>query len=416
MSKTAAVFCPNPGIDRVYYVDSHLYAGNLYRTGRAEICLGSKGANAALALKKEGVRVTVYTFSGGTAGEMAEKMLLARGVKVITIPTACGVRENVKLVEPDGKTTEINELGGPVGEEETERLLSLLEKGRYDALLLCGSLPEGLPSDIYARVIAMANEKGAKTFLDSSGAALAAGTCGQPDYIKPNAAELAELAGEPVPHTLKNVAALAQKWHESHPEVRVICTAGKKGAVYAGEEGVFVRQAPEVEVRTTVGAGDAFLAGFVASVLRGEEPDESMEAATACAVDHIEVKKPPEIPGLEDFPEENGEESAEKTAGETGGENSGEAGAEEQEDSSDFPYHRNPPDPEKLAELSKTADFMTLLQELFRDFPKNDSDADDTFAEECRYSLQEKQAEKNGNAGEPGKRRGRGRPKNSDRN
>ena len=73
MSKKAAVFCPNPGVDRMYHLQSPLAAGQLFRTERAEIFPGSKGANVALALAGKGVPVTVFTFTGGRAGALSHE-------------------------------------------------------------------------------------------------------------------------------------------------------------------------------------------------------------------------------------------------------------------------------------------------------------------------------------------------------
>ena len=162
MSKKAAVFCPNPGVDRMYHLQSPLAAGQLFRTERAEIFPGSKGANVALALAGKGVPVTVFTFTGGRAGALSESLLTDRGVTVIGVPTACGVRENTKVVEPGGRSTEFNENGGPVSAGEAAALLSLAGNGTYDALFLCGSLPRGVAEDYYAAAIAAAKARGVK--------------------------------------------------------------------------------------------------------------------------------------------------------------------------------------------------------------------------------------------------------------
>ena len=282
MSVKAAVFCPNPGVDRVYCLGAGLTAGELHRAESVRVCPGSKGANLAIALQREGVPVMVFTFSGGGAAETAEKFITDCGAAVVRVPCAAGVRENIKLVEPDGKSTEINEKGGPICEKEAEELLSLVKKGGYDALFLCGSLPQGVKNDYFATAIAAAKRCGAVTFLDSSGAALAAGVAAKPDYIKPNAEELAELTGGKVPKTRKEAAEIAVKWQKEHPETAVICTLGKEGAVYAGREGVFEAEAKPWETpRSAVGAGDAFFAGFGAAILHGATPEKALAAGCA---------------------------------------------------------------------------------------------------------------------------------------
>lgn len=291
MSKKAAVFCPNPGVDRVYRLTAPLVCGGMFRAGLVETSPGSKGANAALALSGEGVPVTVLTFTGGGAGEVAERFLTDCGITVRHVPVAAGVRENIKLVEPGGRSTEVNERGGPVSREEAAALLSLAATEEYDVLLLCGSLPEGVPADYYASAITAAKARGAVTFLDTSGEALEKGVAALPDYIKPNAAELAALMGEQEPETLCDAARLAQRWQKENPETAVLCTVGKKGAVYAGREGVFCREAPTVTVYSTVGAGDAFLAGFAAARMAGKPPEIALDAAVACATAHITQKR-----------------------------------------------------------------------------------------------------------------------------
>ena len=287
MIKRAAVFCPNPGVDRIYRLTEPLFAGGLFRAAQVETAPGSKGANAALALLDEGVPVTVMTFSGGAGGKAVEEVLSDRGAAIVRVQTGAGVRQNIKLVEPDGKSTEINEKGGPVSEKEAAELLQLAGNGGYDALLLCGSLPQGVRGDYYAKAIAAAKKCGAVTFLDTSGAALLAGVGAAPDYIKPNSEELAALTGEKEPQTAEEAVALAKKWHEEHPETAVICTLGKAGAVLVCKEGVFRQEAKPVAVNSTVGAGDAFLAGFAAAILKGETARAALAAGTECAAAHI---------------------------------------------------------------------------------------------------------------------------------
>lgn len=287
MKKRAAVFCPNPGVDRIYRIPEPLFAGGLFRAVQVETAPGSKGANAALALLDEGVPVTVLTFSGGAGGKMVETFLSARGAAIARVPTGAGVRQNIKLVEPDGKSTEINEKGGPVSEQEAAELLQLAENGGYDALLLCGSLPAGVPVDYYAGAIAAAKKCGAVTFLDTSGAALLAGVGAEPDYIKPNSEELAALTGEKEPQTAEEAVALAKKWQKDHPATAVICTLGKAGAVLVCKEGVFRQEAKLLAVNSTVGAGDAFLAGFAAAILKGATAGAALAAGTDRAAAHI---------------------------------------------------------------------------------------------------------------------------------
>lgn len=285
MIRKAAVFCPNPGVDKLLCLQSPLVPGELHRVARVREMPGSKGANVALALSAAGIPTVCFTFSGGALGKRAEEMLTRGGVTVDAVKTAAGVRENIKLADPDGKSTEINERGGLFTEAEAEELLSRLKKGGYDALFLCGSLPEGVASDYYARAIGIAEACGARTFLDTSGEALRRGVLAAPDYIKPNLTELAELTGRERPADLKSAVDLAEQWQREHPRTHVILTAGEHGSAFCGREGSFVLEALRVQVCCTVGAGDAFLAGFAGAILKGAHPREALlagrEAATA---------------------------------------------------------------------------------------------------------------------------------------
>jgi 1-phosphofructokinase len=179
------------------------------------------------------------------------------------IPIQGRTRSNVAVVEPDGTTTKLNE-GGPVlGDAELAALVRAVAETAAPGgwVVVAGSLPTGQPTDVVARVAAVARSAGARFALDISGRALADGLACGPDLIKPNEEELGEILGRRLV-TLDEVLAGCRQ-ARAQGAGAVICSLGAQGAVLVDEHGRWQGRGPRVRVRSTVGAGDSLLAGFL---------------------------------------------------------------------------------------------------------------------------------------------------------
>ncbi|GGI45518.1 1-phosphofructokinase [Agromyces flavus] len=278
----------NPSLDRTVELEHALERGEVQRVARNVEEPGGKGVNVTRALVASGAASVAVL--PGRADDPLVVALTSAGVPVATVPIAARLRSNITITEPDGVTTKLNELGPDLSEAEQQALIAAVVAQAADAswLVLAGSLPPSIAPDFYVRVVREARAAGvaARIAVDTSGAPLAALVeAGEPvDLIKPNGEELAELAGEPDadaleadPERVAEVAAtLVPRGIRS-----ALVTLGSKGAVLVGESQGWFAPAPRIVPRSTVGAGDSSLAGFLLAVTEGAAPERALAQAVA---------------------------------------------------------------------------------------------------------------------------------------
>ncbi|NKQ57780.1 1-phosphofructokinase [Amycolatopsis sp. K13G38] len=261
----------NPSIDRTVEVAA-VTRGRVHRAPRALVHPGGKGVNVSRTLAKQGHPTTAVLVAGGAEGSELTGLLAAAGVATSRVSVGEPVRTNIAVAEADGTITKFNEAGPALSAEEAERLLEAatraLERGA-GWLAGCGSLPPGMPAAFYARLVEIAHARGVNAAIDSSGAALAACLPAAPEVVKPNRSELAEYARIEV-RTLGDAVKAAQQLRD-HGARAVLASLGADGALLVDGTGVVHGEAPVARVRSTVGAGDAMLAGFLAAGGRGEK-------------------------------------------------------------------------------------------------------------------------------------------------
>lgn len=257
---------PNPSLD--WTVDiPRLTRGMVHRsTGQHQEPSG-KGVNVTRALTGNGVRSVAVLPLGGPEGAELEVLLAAEQVSYVPVAIAGSVRVNISLTEPDGTATKINAPGPTLTEEEAQRLLSAAAAAAAGAtwVLGSGSLPGGMADDFYARLGEAVRGRGARFALDSSGGPLLAGLGARPDVIKPNAEELAQAVGRRLSTFGDAVAAAGEL--RSLGAGTVVVSLGSDGALLVDEAAVLHAQAFVAAPRSTVGAGDALLAGYLAGYL-----------------------------------------------------------------------------------------------------------------------------------------------------
>lgn len=266
----------NPSID-CYVSVRRLYPGALHRADAQVLRPGGKGINVALMLKRLGVPVTALGFTAGQTGEMLEQMLEREQLSHRFIPLPQGqTRLNVKITAEE--ETELNG-AGPVVDAAALSLLAdaLAPLHANDILVLSGSLPSGAPQDAYARLARAA--RGARVILDAAGAALTGALCTRPYLVKPNVDELSEYLGS-TPTTPAEVAAGAARLLTAGAQ-NVLVSMGQAGALLHATAGTWLLGAPAGQAQSTVGAGDAMVAGFVHALTRGEALPQALAGAVA---------------------------------------------------------------------------------------------------------------------------------------
>ena len=257
----------NPAIDKTVTI-SNFKTGEVNRIETLRSDVGGKGINVSKCLKELGCESMAAAFWGGDAGRSGEAQLLESGVQSLPVFIEETTRSNMKIIDPEqGKNTDINEPGPQIKPEEMEELIQKLDEKltQGDILVLAGSIPKGINTDIYKTLTTRYKEKGVKVFLDADGTSLAEGLSAAPYLIKPNIDELSRLAGEKITDIrgiLKTIKPLIQQGIE-----KIIVSMGAQGAVFIQKGRIFIASSIDVPVLSTVGAGDS----MVAALVYGEE-------------------------------------------------------------------------------------------------------------------------------------------------
>ncbi len=280
-----AMLTVNPGIDRTMYFEKPLEKGEVNRAVSTNLNQGCKGANAVIVMARKGADVTYFTYTGGPFGALYEGFLEKEGIPTVAIPTAAGVRLNVKLSDGEGVFTECNQSGGPVSDAEKQAMLAALRDAEYECLYLAGSLPKGLGLDFYAECTALAHEKGAFVVADCDGKVLLETLKAAPDLIKPNRSEFFALIPEG-----QSIREKIDAFRARYPDTALLLSLGKEGAIYAGEEKLWYAPILDAPVRGTVAAGDTFLSSFTVSLLSGESVQRALALATAAATAKVQLE------------------------------------------------------------------------------------------------------------------------------
>jgi 1-phosphofructokinase len=280
----------NPAMDRTLTI-SNFKAGAVNRVEQERVQPGGKGVNVAHALADFGCRVAVTGFLGRENSATFETLFDARKIEGHFVRIAGQPRVGIKITDPVLKqTTDINFPGLTVTAADLEALHVKIQVLESQWVVLAGSLPPGMEASIYRDFIAMLKARGQKIALDSSGEALRQGILARPDVIKPNLVELEELLGERLA-TDEAVVQAARKLVANGIEL-VAVSMGKAGAWFVTGTTVVVARPPDVEVRSTVGAGDAMVAGIVAAQLRNLPLKECARLATTFSLDALTRLEP----------------------------------------------------------------------------------------------------------------------------
>ncbi len=252
----------NPSLDRTVEVES-LERGAVIRTSEPVLEPGGKGVNVTRALSANAVSSLAIVPVAGPEGAELSRLLERDGILCRFVPVSGRTRSNTTVSEPDGTITKLNEPGSSLSDDDLTAIATAVRTSVRDGdwLVVSGSTPPDLSTEQVAALLAEATMTGAHLVIDSSGEALESALAAKPRIIKPNREELAELVGR----ELGSVAAVV----EAAEEVRtygvelVLVSLGAEGAVLVGPDGMLMGESHVKKPRSTVGAGDSFLAGFL---------------------------------------------------------------------------------------------------------------------------------------------------------
>jgi len=272
----------NPAVD-IFVSTTKVEPTRKMRTSAPKRDPGGGGINVARAAFRLGAKVTAIYPASGAIGRLLTRLLEREGIDSVVTPSHAETRENFTAYEDEsGEQFRFVLPGSPLHRAEWEAVLYELEniKTRPKFVVASGSVPPGVPADLFARVAAIAKKLGARPLVDTSGAALKAAIKEGVYLVKPNLNELSDLCGKPLDTDDARIAACKTMIKAGEAEV-VALTLGGDGALLVTRDGVWRANPMQIEAVSTVGAGDSFLGGMVAALAKGEPLDKAFRVAVA---------------------------------------------------------------------------------------------------------------------------------------
>ena len=262
--------CLNPCIDRTVEIDKFTYAGmNRIQSSREDGC--GKGVNVALVSKALGMESSCIGYLFNDNGALIADRLKAAGSEEACIWLPGKVRTNLKVFDRENaKITEINESGAYISEEAREKMIETVREyaGKCDTMVFTGSLPPGCPADFY-KTLMEATEGKCKCVLDAEGEKLTEGMKAKPFLIKPNQYELELRVGREL-KTVEEIKEAALECVAEGIAIVAVSMGGDGAFITDGKTSLFAPIIP-VKVRSTVGAGDCMVTGFLHGLALGED-------------------------------------------------------------------------------------------------------------------------------------------------
>jgi 6-phosphofructokinase 2 len=243
---------------------------------------GGGGINVSKALEKlESDSVALFP-AGGHNGDMLCSLLRATSIEFYAIPTSVETRENWIVKEThQNHQYRFTFPGRPVTEDSIHLLLDKIDSFTAEYIVASGSLPPGVSHDLYGMIVEKAHTIGAKCIVDTSGAALQSLEKKKAFLIKPNRSELCKLIGiEKIEHD--EVPRAARKVIDQDFAEWIAVSMGAEGAWLVSKKEAFFCKAPQVERKSTVGAGDSMVAGITYMFSKGASPEESIRFGVCC--------------------------------------------------------------------------------------------------------------------------------------
>ncbi len=262
--------CLNPCIDRTVEIEAFTYAGmNRILSSREDGC--GKGVNVALVSRELSMDSACIGFLFNDNGHLIKSRLDAAGAQEDCLWLPGKVRTNLKIFDRENaKITEVNEAGEKMTPETLEKMVQKVKEYAIisDVMVFTGSLPPATPVDFYKTLIE-ATEGKCKCLLDAEGEKLTEGMKAKPFFIKPNQYELELRVGRKLP-TVQDIKCAALECVDSGISIVAVSMGGDGAFITDGKKSYYAPVIP-VPVRSTVGAGDCMVTGFLHGLSLGED-------------------------------------------------------------------------------------------------------------------------------------------------
>ena len=271
----------NPAIDRNVTVDRLVFEDRAYILSSHKSA-GGRGINASCVLRSFGAETLAIATCGGKSGRLLEEFLTRLEFPFSLVRIRQEIRTNITVADRQGLAVKLNEKGPTLSPSEIARLEKVVRGSLQGAdwLMLCGSLPPGVPADFYARLINYAHKQKVPVLLDADGEALEAALEQKPTVVTPNQQEAERLLNRALitrSHFFEAVERIRAMGAQS-----IILSLGARGALAADSTGKAVEVVPpRVDALCPIGAGDALAAAFVWATLQKHDFAESVRWGVA---------------------------------------------------------------------------------------------------------------------------------------
>lgn len=252
----------NPALDKTVEINN-FNVGLVNRVLSIRLDAGGKGINVSKMVSTLGGKSTAFGFIAGRTGDYIKGCLDRSGIENDFVYTDGETRTNMKIIDSiQHANTDINEPGPNIPPEKIMELENKVFRGIDDktVLVLSGSIPSGVPADIYRKWIEKARESGTRMILDCDGELLREGIKAAPYLIKPNIHELEGLLK-------RNISGIDEMVSASRDILKmgvkiVVLSLGSQGALFVKDDIVIHADGIKVDVKSTVGAGDSMVAAL----------------------------------------------------------------------------------------------------------------------------------------------------------
>lgn len=270
----------NPAIDRTISVDRLAFEDRA-RISSSKESAGGRGINASCVIHSFGAPTLAVLTSGGGKGKRLEALLGSCGFPVAVVPIGNEIRTDLTITDRHGLTIHLNETGPELSAAEVAGVEKVVREKLDGAvwLMLCGSLPPGVPASFYGKLVALARRKEVKTLLHTSGEALREGIEARPTVVTPNQQEAERLLGGALltrAQCLEAAARVRAMGAES-----VVMSLGSRGAVGAFPDGLVTASSPPVDSVCPIGSGDALAAAYAWAMFRKAQPADALRWGVA---------------------------------------------------------------------------------------------------------------------------------------
>lgn len=286
------IICLNPVIDRVYYISDFVEAKKYYEI-RPQIFVGGKGINIARVMSQMGEKCSLYAFVGGENGKLIEKEMKTCGVEMKAFRTDGETRTTINIIDNARRQeTEITEPGVMINQESQREFLDTLQNDiRKGDMVICSGIPmQGMQNNIYAQISNICLNNECKCILDATGIYLKEAFPGKYYFAKPNFSELSELFQYTGENNLAGILECGKKMQLLGAE-NVLVSMGHEGGLFLGKNSCMKVIIPKAEVISTIGSGDATVAGFCIGVNREMPVEDCIRLSMACGISNAECSK-----------------------------------------------------------------------------------------------------------------------------